>query len=56
MNLLGICENGQQAADFVKTHPVDIVLTDMLMPYMEAFQLYKTPGLVKGKILLMNED
>ena len=22
----------------------------------EAFQLYKTPGLVKGKILLMNED
>ena len=22
----------------------------------EAFQLYKTPGLVKGKILLVNED
>jgi len=22
----------------------------------EAFQLYKTPGLVKGKILLTNED
>ena len=22
----------------------------------EAFQMYKTPGLVQGKILLMNED
>lgn len=32
--LAGICENGQQAAEFVKQHPVDIVLTDILMPYM----------------------
>ena len=30
--LVGDCENGKQAADFVKSHPVDIVLTDILMP------------------------
>ena len=27
--LVGDCENGKQAADFVKSHPVDIVLTDI---------------------------
>ena len=37
--LVGDCENGQQAADFVKTHPVDIVLTDILMPYMDGMEL-----------------
>ena len=39
--LVGDCENGQQAADFVKTHPVDIVLTDILMPYMDGMELSK---------------
>ena len=37
--LAGICENGQQAAEFVKQHPVDIVLTDILMPYMDGMEL-----------------
>ena len=37
--LVGDCENGQQAADFVKTHPVDIVLTDIPMPYMDGMEL-----------------
>ena len=37
--LVGDCENGQQAAEFVKTHPVDIVLTDILMPYMDGMEL-----------------
>ncbi|MCB5385544.1 response regulator [Blautia glucerasea] len=37
--LVGDCENGKQAADFVKTHPVDIVLTDILMPYMDGMEL-----------------
>ena len=37
--LVGDCENGQQAAEFVKTHPVDIVLTDILMPYMDGMML-----------------
>ncbi|MFR4429207.1 MAG: response regulator [Blautia faecis] len=37
--LVGDCENGKQAADFVKSHPVDIVLTDILMPYMDGMEL-----------------
>ena len=37
--LVGDCENGRQAADFVKEHPVDIVLTDILMPYMDGMEL-----------------
>lgn len=37
--LVGDCENGQQAAEFVKNHPVDIVLTDILMPYMDGMEL-----------------
>ncbi|MCD8154585.1 MAG: response regulator [Clostridiales bacterium] len=37
--LEGDCENGQQAAEFVKIHPVDIVLTDILMPYMDGMEL-----------------
>ena len=28
--LVGDCENGKQAAEFVQEHPVDIVLTDIL--------------------------
>ena len=36
---MGDCENGQQAAEFVKEHPVDIVLTDILMPYMDGMEL-----------------
>ena len=27
--LVGDCENGKEAAEFVKEHPVDIVLTDI---------------------------
>ena len=37
--LLGDCENGKQAVEFVKTHEVDIVLTDILMPYMDGMEL-----------------
>ena len=29
--LVGDCENGKQASEFVKEHPVDIVLTDILL-------------------------
>lgn len=39
--LVGDCENGKQAAEFVKGHPVDIVLTDILMPYMDGMELSK---------------
>ena len=37
--LVGDCENGQQAAAFVKDHEVDIVLTDICMPYMDGMEL-----------------
>ena len=39
--LVGDCENGNQASEFVKEHPVDIVLTDILMPYMDGMELSK---------------
>ncbi len=39
--LVGDCENGKQAAEFVENHPVDIVLTDILMPYMDGMELSK---------------
>lgn len=37
--LVGDCENGKQAAEFVQEHQVDIVLTDILMPYMDGMEL-----------------
>ena len=37
--LVGDCDNGKAAAEFVKIHPVDIVLTDILMPYMDGMEL-----------------
>ncbi len=37
--LVGDCGNGKQAAEFVQEHPVDIVLTDILMPYMDGMEL-----------------
>ena len=37
--LAGVCENGQEAAEFVKKQEVDIVLTDICMPYMDGMEL-----------------
>ena len=37
--LVGDCENGKQAAEFVQQHEVDIVLTDILIPYMDGMEL-----------------
>lgn len=37
--LVGDCQNGQEAAEFVKQNPVDIVLTDICMPYMDGMEL-----------------
>ncbi len=37
--LVGDCENGRQAIEFVKEHPVDIVLTDICMPYVDGMEL-----------------
>ena len=36
---MGDCENGRQAAEFIQENPVDIVLTDILMPYMDGMEL-----------------
>ena len=37
--LVGDCENGKQAIEFVRENPVDIVLTDILMPYVDGMEL-----------------
>ena len=37
--LVGVLRKWKQAAEFVKEHPVDIVLTDILMPYMDGMEL-----------------
>ena len=33
------CENGRQAWDYVQKNPVDIVLTDILMPFVDGLEL-----------------
>ena len=37
--LVGDCENGKDAIEFVKSHPVDVVLTDICMPYIDGMGL-----------------
>lgn len=39
--LVGDCENGKDAIEFVKSHPVDVVLTDICMPYIDGMGLSK---------------
>ncbi len=36
---MGDCENGRQAVEFVQSHKVDVVLTDICMPYMDGMEL-----------------
>lgn len=37
--LAGDCQNGKEAIEFVQTHPVDVVLTDICMPYVDGMEL-----------------
>lgn len=37
--LAGSCENGKEALEFIEKHPVDVVLTDICMPYMDGIEL-----------------
>lgn len=39
--LAGDCENGKDAMEFLKHTPVDVVLTDICMPYVDGMQLSK---------------
>lgn len=37
--LAGSCENGKEALAFIRNNPVDVVLTDICMPYLDGLQL-----------------
>ena len=37
--LAGDCQNGKEAIEFVQEHPVDLVLTDICMPYVDGMEL-----------------
>lgn len=39
IHVVGVFENGRAALSYVKTHPVDIVLTDVRMPFMDGLEL-----------------
>lgn len=40
-DLIGDCENGKDAIEFVEQHPVDLVLTDICMPHIDGMGLSK---------------
>lgn len=37
--LAGTCENGKEAREFLCTHPVDVVVTDICMPFVDGMEL-----------------
>ena len=37
--LAGDCQNGKEAIEFVQEQPVDLVLTDICMPYVDGMEL-----------------
>ncbi len=37
--LAGVCENGREACEFLRAHPVDVVMTDICMPFMDGMEL-----------------
>lgn len=39
--LAGTCENGKDAVAFLEKHSVDVVITDIAMPYMDGLELSK---------------
>ena len=39
--LAGTCENGKEAICFMENEPVDLVLTDICMPYVDGLELAK---------------
>ena len=39
--LVAACENGQEAMEILEKEPIDVVLTDICMPYMDGLELAK---------------
>ena len=39
--LAGVCENGREAREFLQKQDVDVVLTDICMPFMDGIALSK---------------
>ena len=37
--LAGSCENGKEALECIEENPVDVVFTDICMPYMDGMEL-----------------
>lgn len=38
IEISGTAKNGQEALDFIREHPVDIVITDLTMPAMSGIE------------------
>lgn len=49
IRVTGIFENGKTAFSYIKTHPVDIVLTDIRMPLMGGLELIERAKAVSPK-------
>lgn len=39
--LVGTCENGEEAVELIKDQKIDLILTDICMPYMDGLELAK---------------
>ena len=37
--LVGLCENGKEAIEFIKRNPPELILTDICMPYVDGLEL-----------------
>ena len=54
--LIGSCQNGKEALEIIESHPVDLVLTDICMPYMDGMDLSKVlhDKYPKTKIIILS--
>ena len=39
--LLSVCENGKEAIEYIKKNKVDVVITDICMPFIDGIDLSK---------------
>ena len=40
-NLMGTCKNGKEAIEFLKNNSIDVVITDICMPFVDGLELSK---------------